>query len=151
MNVTQLRAMLSLRWQLTRNQWRRGGEINAVVTMLMMVVGLGLSVIGGATGLAAGALGLAQASPRTIAFVWDGLVAMFLGLWAMGIFIELQRSEIFDLSRLLHLPVSLRDVFLLNYIASHLSFSLAVIAPAMLGLAIGLTLGAGRRWPCCCR
>ena len=31
------------------------------------------------------------------------------------------RSELIDLSRLLHLPVSLRDVFLLNYLSSHLS------------------------------
>ena len=61
----------------------------------------------------------------------------------MGLLAELQRSEIFDLTRLMHLPVSLRDVFLLNYIASHFSLSLAMMLPAMLGLAAGMLLGRG--------
>ena len=79
--------------------------------------------------------------------MWDGLVALFLVFWTIGIVTELQRSEIIDLSRLLHLPVSLRDVFLLNYLASHFSFSLALMLPAMLGLTVGLVLGTrARRW-----
>jgi ABC-2 type transport system permease protein len=48
-----------------------------------------------------------------------------------------------DLSRLLILPVSLRDVFLLNYLSSHFSASLGVMLPVMLGLALGLVLGSG--------
>ncbi len=143
MNLAQLRAMLWLRWQLSRNQWRRGGQLNAVVTLLMLIVGLGLSMVGGVAGLAGGALGMSAASPRATMFVWDGLVVLFLGLWTIGTVMELQRSEIIDLSRLLHLPVSLRDVFLLNYLASHLSFSLAAVVPAMLGLTVGLVLGRG--------
>ena len=143
MNLAQLRAMLWLRWQLSRNQWRRGGQLSAVVTLLMLIVGLGLSMVGGVAGLAGGALGMSAASPRATMFVWDGLVVLFLGLWTIGTVMELQRSEIIDLSRLLHLPVSLRDVFLLNYLASHLSFSLAAVVPAMLGLTVGLVLGRG--------
>lgn len=64
-------------------------------------------------------------------------------MWTIGIVTELQRSEIIDLRHLLHLPVSLRDVFLLNYFASHLSFSLAMLLPGMLGLTIGLAIGHG--------
>ena len=150
MNLAQLRAMLWLRWRLSRNQWRRGGQFNAVITLLMLIVGLGLSVVGGFAGLAGGALGLSHASPRATMLAWDGLVVLFLGLWTIGTVMELQRSEIIDLSRLLHLPVSLRDVFLLNYLASHFSFSLAATVPAMLGLTVGLVWAAGRQWPCCC-
>ena len=64
-------------------------------------------------------------------------------MWTTGLITELQRSELLDLSRLLHLPVSLGGVFLLNYLASHLSLSLALMLPAMLGLAAGLVLGSG--------
>jgi ABC-2 type transport system permease protein len=143
MNAAQLWAMLWLRWRLTFNQWRRGGQINAVLTLLAVSVGVGLGVVGGVVGLVAGALGLEEASPRTILQYWDVLVLLFLGCWTLGTIIELQGATLVDLSRLLHLPVSLRDVFLLNYAASHLSFSLAATAPAMLGLTVGLVLGRG--------
>ena len=57
-----------------------------------------------------------------------------------------------DLSRLLHLPVSLRDVFLLNYLLSHFSLSLALMLPAMLGPGgRDWCSDAGRRWRCCSR
>jgi len=136
-------AMLWLRWRLTLNQWRRGGAVSAVLTMIVVVIGLCLAVAGAVGGVAGGALGLAHASPLTTMLVWDGLVVAFLFLWAVGLVTELQRSEIIDLSRLLHLPVSLTDVFLLNYLASHLTFGLALMLPAMLGLAVGLVLGGG--------
>jgi hypothetical protein len=143
MNGTQLRAMLWLRWRLTLNQWRRGGAVSAAVAMIFSIIGLGLALCGGIAGVAIGATGLSTASPQVSLLVWDGLVAAFLLFWTTGIVTELQRSEIIDLSRLLHLPVSLRDVFLLNYAASHLSLSLAMMLPAMLGLTAGLVLGRG--------
>ncbi len=143
MNRTQLMAMLWLRWRLTLHQWRRGGGISAAITMIVAVFGLGLAVAGGIAGVAGGVLGLSKALPLTAMLVWDGLIGLFLVFWSFGIVKELQRSEIIDSSRLLHLPVSLRDVFLLNYIASHLTYSLALMLPAMLGLAIGLVLGRG--------
>jgi Na+/melibiose symporter-like transporter len=34
MNWTQIRTVLWLRWRLTRNQWSRGGQLNAVLTMI---------------------------------------------------------------------------------------------------------------------
>ena len=135
--------MLWLRWRLTRNQWRRSGQLNAAITLVMVILALGLAVVGGIAGVAAGALGLSEASPRVSMLVWDGLVVLFLSFWTIGIITELQRSEILDLSRLLLLPVSLRDVFLLNYLSSHVSLSLAMILPAMLGLSAGLVLGRG--------
>jgi ABC-2 type transport system permease protein len=63
----------------------------------------------------------------------------------VGILTELQRSESIDLGRLLHLPVSLREIFLLNYLASHFTLSLVIFLPAMIGLGIGLVFGAGWR------
>jgi hypothetical protein len=61
----------------------------------------------------------------------------------IGIATEIQRSETIDLARLLHLPVSLNEVFLINYLASHFTVSVIVVLPAMLGLAVGLAHDKG--------
>jgi ABC-2 type transport system permease protein len=142
-NWEQLRTVLWLRWRLTRNQWARHGQINAVITLLVVVVGLCCGVAGGIGGFLGGALGLGQATPLVLMLVWDGLIAVFLMFWMIGLVSELQRSELIDLGRLLHLPVSLREVFVLNYVSSFLSLSLALLAPAMFGLAAGLVVSRG--------
>src|SRR5260221_10635470 len=61
----------------------------------------------------------------------------------IGIVTEIQRSETIDLGRLLHLPVSLNEIFLINYFASHFTLSIVLALPAMLGLAVGLAFGKG--------
>ena len=140
---SQLRTMLWLRWRLTRNQWRRGGQLNAVITLIAVAIGLSCAVFGGIASVVVGAMALSKATPLVMMWVWDGLVALFLFIWTLGIVTELQRSETIDMSRLLHLPVSLRDAFLLNYLASHMSLTLAFVLPVMLGLSAGLVLGRG--------
>ncbi len=143
MNRDQLMAMLWLRWRLSVNQLLRGSRVNATITMILTTIGLVLVVAGGIAGVAGGVLGLSQASPKVIMAVWAGLVGFYLFLWVMEFATELQRSESIDLSRLLHLPVSLRDVFFLNYLASHFTSSLILMLPTMLGVAVGLVLGRG--------
>lgn len=143
MNLSQLQTMLWLRWRLSRNQWRRGGALNGALMLVFAFVVLALAVTGSIGGAVGGLLGLSQAPPRTTMLVFDALIAAFLMMWLMGLVTELQQSEILDLGRFLHLPVALRDVFLLNYVASLVSFSIAAVFPAMLGLALGLTFGHG--------
>lgn len=143
MNLDQLRTVLWLRWRLTRNQWSRGGQVNMVITMIALTLGLLLAAGGGVAGVLVGFLTLDAVSSSVLMLVWDGLVGLFLMFWTIGVTTELQRSEMIDLPRLLHLPVSLREVFLLNYVASHLSFGLALALPAMTGLALGLVIGRG--------
>src|SRR5690606_16860758 len=58
---------------------------------------------------------------------------------------ELQRSESIDLQRLMHLPVHLGQIFVVNYAASHMAVSVLLFVPAMLGLSIGLALSRGPR------
>jgi hypothetical protein len=143
MNRQQLQAILLLRWQLSYNQWRRGGELNAVLMVVILCCGLCISLIGSIGGLLAGIFGLSEATPFTFMFAWDGLIAFFLIFWTVGVITDLQKSEILDLSRFLHLPISLRGVFFLNYLASHFSASLAMLLPTMMGLTVGLIFGRG--------
>ena len=141
MNWSQLRTIIWLRWRLTRNQWSRGGKVNAVLTIIVAVIGLALGFAGGIAGLLAGTFALAKASPTVMLLVWDLIVVAFLFFWMVGVVGELQRSEMIDVSRLLHLPISLRNIFLVNYLASHLTSSIILILPGMLGLSAGLILG----------
>jgi hypothetical protein len=141
MDWSQLRTIIWLRWRLTRNQWSRGGKINAVLTIIVAVIGLAIGFGGGIAGLLAGTFALSKASPTVMLLVWDLIVVAFLFFWMVGVVGELQRSEMIDVSRLLHLPISLRNIFLVNYLASHLTSSIILFLPGMLGLSAGLILG----------
>ena len=141
MNWSQLRTIIWLRWRLSRNQWSRGGTLNAVLTVIIYVIGLGLCVVGAIAGLLGGTFVLSKMSPSVMLVVWDLMFGVFLFVWLAGIVSEIQRSEMIDISRLLHLPISLRNVFVINYLASHMTFSIIFFLPAMLGLSAGLLLG----------
>ena len=144
MDWSQLRTILWLRGRLLRNQWCRGGKLNLVLTMIAVAIGYGIAVAGAFGGVLAGALALSKVSPVVMLLVWDIVIVTFLFFWMIGVITELQRSETIDISRLLHLPVCLKDIFLVNFVASHLAFSIILFLPAMLGLCLGLVLGG--RW-----
>lgn len=144
MDWSQLRTIVWLRWRLIRNQWSRGGTFNAVLTVVVVWFGFLIAVAGGLGGVLAGAFALAKAPPTVMLLVWDLLVGAFLLFWMIGLITELQRSETVDIGRMMHLPVSLKDIFIVNYVASHLTLSIILFLPAMLGLCLGLTLGG--RW-----
>ena len=144
MDWSQLRTIVWLRWHLIRNKWPRSGGLNAALTIIVVWIGFIVGIAGGLGGVLAGTFALAKAQPTVMLVVWDLIVGAFLFFWMIGIVNELQRSETIDISRMMHLPVSLRDIFLVNYVASHLTLSIILFLPAMLGLCLGLILGG--RW-----
>jgi hypothetical protein len=99
----------------------------------------GFSIGAFALGVFAGS----KSSPWVLLSIWDAALFIFLIAWLSGLMIELQRSESIDLNRLLHLPVTLNQVFVFNYLASHLTPSIILFVPAMLALCAGLTLSSG--------
>lgn len=143
MNWQQLRAIVWVRWRLSRNQFARAGKVNAALSIAMSALLLMAAVGCGAGGVAGGALGLAPARPQMLLLVWDGVVAAFLFIWLTGFLVEIQRAESIDLGKLLHLPVTLPQVFVFNYAAAHATPVLLLFLPGMLGLCAGLVLGAG--------
>ena len=139
MDWSQLRTIIWLRWRLTRNQWSRN-QLNAVLIMIVAVALLVLSVVSGVAGVLVGFFILAERSPTRLLIAWDLFFGAFLFAWMIGMISEIQRSETIDISRMLHLPISLRDIFLVNYIASHLTLSIILFLPLILGLSLGLML-----------
>src|ERR1035437_857901 len=143
MNWEQLKTILWLRWRLMRNQWARSGGLGAVIAVL---AGLGAFVMGGLCfvgALLGAAFGLSQSPPLVIMGIWFGVTVGFLFFWMIGLLTELQRSETIDLQRLMHLPVALGQMFVVNYLVSHFALSIIVVVPIMLGLAIGLVISRG--------
>jgi ABC-2 type transport system permease protein len=143
MNWQQFKAILWLRWRLTRNQFRRGGQVNVALSVfgavMLAIAAVGLGIGGFALGLFAGV----KAPAQVLMLIWDGVIFLFLIFWLSGLMVEIQRSESIDLTKLLHLPVSLPQVFAFNFAASHLTPVILLLMPGMLGFCAGLTLGAG--------
>lgn len=143
MNWAQLQTILWLRTRLAKNQWTRGSGLGAVIAIVVLVAAW---LAGGSlffVGLAVGKLAFKTASPLVFLFTWAGLTIAFLMFWGAGLMTELQRSETIDLQRLMHLPVLLGQLFVINYLASHFAISVILTVPAMLGLALGLALERG--------
>src|SRR5438093_2425417 len=143
MNWEQLRAILWLRWRLTRNQFTRGGQLNAVLSVLIGTLLLMASGLLGIVSIFVGALVVAKTSAPALLVIWDGVLFAFLLFWLSGLMVEIQRSESIDIPKLLHLPVTLPQVFVFNYAVSHFTPALLLMLPGMIGLCLGLTLGAG--------
>ncbi len=136
-----LRTILWLRWRLTRNQWSRGGWLNAVLAMIIIVGGFIIGLLGAVAGVLVGYFKIAKFSPEILLGFWDAIILGFLVFWLIGLISEIQRSESIDISKMLHMPISLNDIFIVNYLASHLTLSIILFLPAMLGLSLGLLLG----------
>jgi hypothetical protein len=143
MNWSQLRTIIWLRWRLSRNQWSRGGLLNAVLTMIVTVALLVLGLISGIAGVLVGFFVLAEMSPLKLLVAWDVFAGLFLFAWMIGLVSEIQRAETIDIGRMLHLPISLKDIFFVNYLASHLTLSVILFLPWTLGLCLGLSLSRG--------
>jgi ABC-2 type transport system permease protein len=143
MDTSQLRTILWLRWRLSRNQWARAGSLGVILTGVVVAIGLAIGFGGAVVGLLAGIFALPGASPSKVLVIWDVVTIGFLFFSMVSIVSEIQRSEAIDIGRMLHLPISLRQVFVINYLASHLSVNVILFVPGMLGLAIGLILGGG--------
>ena len=143
MNWHQLKTVLWLRSRLARNQWAKSGGIGAVIAALVAVsvVLMSIGLLAGST--AVGLLALGDAEPRVFLVVWLMATAAFLFMWLLGLITELQRSETIDLQRLMHLPVRLGQIFVVNYAASHMAAAVLLFVPTAIGLTIGLTISRG--------
>jgi len=142
-NWQHFQAFVWLRWRMMLNQWRRGGAFNAV---LMLVFALGAVVAAVPLLIGSFALGvyaIPKGTPMHLLYVWDGLIVAFLVFWMTGLVMELQRTEPLSLSKFLHLPVSVKNAFLINYFSSLLRLSLIFFVPMMLGYSLALVFVKG--------
>jgi ABC-2 type transport system permease protein len=142
-NWQHLKAFVWLRWRLLANGWRRGGQVNYVITMVFAVCALVAALPLFVGGCLAGLFLLGKLSPVHLLYVWDGLCVAFVFLSCVGLLTELQRTESLSLSKFLHLPVSLEGAFFINYLSSLFSLTTVLFVPILFGLALGLAFSKG--------
>jgi len=143
MNWEQFRAILWLRWRLTRNQLTRGSGFGAVIAAIAGVMFVVLAVGAGLGAFTVGALALGKVPPYGLMFVCDGILFFVIIFSLVAVLVELQRTESVDLTRLLHLPISLKQVFVFNYLASLISLGTVLSMAILFGLMAGLTINRG--------
>jgi hypothetical protein len=142
-NWRHLQAFLWLRWRLMANQARRAGTVNAVLVTILSVAALVVTVPLFIGSFLAGLYAFNDAEPVHLMYAWDGVIVAFTFFWAIGLMTELQRTEPLSLSKFLHLPVSVKGAFLINYVSSLVRISLIVFVPVFVGLGAGLVLARG--------
>ncbi len=145
MNLQHLRTVVWLRWRLFVAQVGRMGLVSQVLLAIVAIGAVLLSLSGFVTALTLGCVLMPGADPWAVMIAWDVLCLLFLFLWAIGFMSELQRSEPISLDKLLHLPLSLRGAFLVNYFSSFASLTMFIMLPAMFGLALAMPVAFGPR------
>ena len=124
MNWQHLQTFIWLRWRILANQWQRGGIVNAILTMILVV---GLLVTAIPLFFVCLLLGLTmfpKAEPVHLLYAWDGMIVGFVLLWTVGLLTELQRTDTLSPTKFLHLPLSVAGVFFINYASSLVCVSL---------------------------
>ena len=145
MNKEQFLALLWLRWRLWANRWRKSSGFGKVLSILLLVMAATLVVGVFIGGVALGWFGLAKAQSVFVFVVADVAIGLFLFFWLIGLMTELQRSEIIDIGKLMHLPVSMPQLFTMNYVASLVAPTIVILLIGTAGVTLGL-LRDGPLW-----
>ena len=143
MNPTHFLTLLKLRAKLTFNQVKKGGKVNTIFAALFYSIGA-ISVISSFfIASIGGAVWFRDISPFTLLVIWNVTAAAFLFMWVIGLIGELQQTELISIDKLLHLPVSLKGAYFLNYTSTFYNMTFLMMAPTMLGMAVGLVFAKG--------
>lgn len=154
--MTQLGALIWLKWRLFRNSMR---SRKSVENSIAGVVGAGLMLMVAA--LVAVALGAgawfeafeyskretAGLDERTFAgspLIFMAYAAIFI-MWAV-VPLSMRGGSQFDPGRMLLYPVSLRKLFAIDLLSELTSLSSIFAVPAMFSMAVGAGLGRGHVW-----
>lgn len=134
-----------LRYRIRHNQMTHSSKIAQVFAVLGMFF-VALSTISvWATGLLTGVF-----APRWIGLennhlIWDIAALIAFMSWVIHVLNEAQRGDPISLDRILHLPVSPGQAFVVNYLSSLGSTVFLMAAGGFLGLVIGSLFSVGPR------
>lgn len=143
MNWQQFAVLSWARWRVGYHQLRRQGVFSLIVTLVILGIMLAGGVIGFFVALTAGALGLSKASPNVVMAIVDGWLVVYLMFSMFSLLTEMQQENLLSADKLLHLPTSLFEVFLFNFLATLLSFTNLTLGPPILGFFLALVLVHG--------
>lgn len=140
MVARQAAALVALRWRLFLRAWTLKKTVSSIIVVTFyatLVIFLsGLATVG-FYALAAHGLGKADSLAGWLALM-DIPAGLFALLWMWGLLLELQRSDLLDLKKFMHLPVSPGMIHGINFTASLAGPLVLGSIPPLLGLLAGL-------------
>src|SRR5690349_20689313 len=157
--MSQLGTLIWLKWRLLRNSLRSSkAVVSRVASILGMVIALAFAIILALVlGFIAFSLtqpeGLGSAIHRTSArdmptglsneFIFFSIFGVIYLMWAT-VPLSLGGGKQFDAGKLLMYPITLRKLFLVDFISEFTTLHSVFLVPAVFALAIGGGLGSGR-------
>ncbi len=136
--LRQLWALIALKWTLLRHTWHAGKWVSLALAIGMSAGAMLLSLAAAVGFYFLGAAVAKSDSPAFRMLLLDLPAAVYLFFWLWGLLMEVQRNDIIDLRKLLHLPVSLPMIFLFNFVASLAGPLLLLSLPGAVALLAGL-------------
>ena len=143
MNPIQLFALAKLRYRLTVNQIKKSGKFNTILAAIFYSIGAFVVATSFFIAATLGAMFFSKTDPFSMIMMWNIIAGAFLFMWSMQLVSEMHQTEMISLNKLLHMPVSLRGAFFLNYTSTFLCGAFLLFAPTMLGMCVGMTIGLG--------
>ena len=144
--MTQLRALIWLKWKLFRNAMRsRRGAISRAASLLVTLAAMAFALL---LASIAGVVGWASASsdvlspPQKISTAFLVLTLVYM-LWAV-LPVSMGSGREFDPERMLLYPVSLGKLFAIDFLSDLTSLASIFGIPVAFALSLGAGLGSGQ-------
>ena len=157
--MSQLRTLIWLKWRLLRNSLRSSkAVVNRVASIVGMVIAFTFaSILALVLGFIAYTLtepeGFGSALHRTATrditqnlsteFIFFSILGVLYLMWAT-MPLSLGGGKQFDAGKLLLYPITLRKLFLVDFISEFTTLHSVFLVPAVFALAIGAGLGSGK-------
>ncbi len=132
-----LQTLFYLRYCMRRNAWRREKFLGRIVTVLFWLAATFGVVFMFALGILLGYLVHSRNVPDGPLYFWNILVVLFLMAWLIQLSTDLFRNDVLTLDRIMHLPISPRYAFVLNYLSSLINFPVIYLASFASGAILG--------------
>jgi hypothetical protein len=132
-----------LRFRIRYNQISRGSQLTKVFALIGTII-VGMSIV--SIWFAGFSLGFFL--PRYISteyyfLIWEGVVLLAMLMWLIHVLNEAQRGDPISLDKILHLPVSPSQAFVVNYLASLGTAVFLMTTGGCLGLVLGSVFSVG--------
>lgn len=139
----QLFALIALRIKLTNNQQLKVGKWNLYLSRILFVL-LWITSISSFFIMAIGGAFLFRQFPVESCYsIWAWALLALLFYWFIMVLGQLQQTETIAFEKLLHMPVSLKGAFFLNYSSSYANSAVWLGGPILFGMSIGMIFAQG--------
>ena len=139
----QLVALVAVRIRLSRNQQLKVGKINFYLSRVVYLL-LGITSFGSfLTTAIGGAYFFGNFSEQRCYTFWSVSILGFVIYWLIMFVGQIQQTETISFEKLLHLPLSVKAAFFLNYLSSYANSATWLCCPFLFGLSIGMIAAKG--------